>query len=113
MRWIWVFREQLNQCGMKRIAPAAGFAGMLARKELLLMTQKPENPLLTVSNVFFVLIVRVGGRHGRHPVNGSVIAALLPEEKMGEVIEKVIEWYNDRGKGKGRVRIGDILMNKC
>lgn len=58
------------------------------------------------------LIVRVGGRHGRHPVNGSVIAELLPEEKMGAVIEKVIEWYNDRGKGRGRVRIGDILMEK-
>lgn len=55
------------------------------------------------------LVVRVGGRHGRHPVCGSVIAAFLPEEKMGEVIEKVIAWYNDRGKGKGRVRIGDIL----
>jgi anaerobic sulfite reductase subunit C len=58
------------------------------------------------------LVVRVGGRHGRHPVNGSVIAVLLPEEKMGAVIEKGIEWYNDRGKGKGRVRIGDILMKK-
>ena len=45
-------------------------------------------------------------------MNGSVIAALLPEDKMGQVIEKVIEWYNDRGKGKGRVRIGDILMGK-
>lgn len=55
------------------------------------------------------LVVRVGGRHGRHPVNGSTIALLLPEEKMGEVIQKVIEWYNEKGKGKGRVRIGDIL----
>jgi dissimilatory sulfite reductase (desulfoviridin) alpha/beta subunit len=58
------------------------------------------------------LVVRVGGRHGRHPVNGSVIAEFLPEEKMGLVIEKVIEWYNSRGKGKGRVRIGDILREK-
>lgn len=58
------------------------------------------------------LVVRVGGRHGRHPVNGSVIAMLLPEDKMGQVIEKVIEWYNDRGKGKGRIRIGDILIEK-
>ncbi|MDI6784318.1 MAG: 4Fe-4S dicluster domain-containing protein [bacterium] len=58
------------------------------------------------------LVVRVGGRHGRHPMNGAVIAALLPEEKMGLVIEKVIEWYNVRGKGKGRVRIGDILREK-
>ncbi len=58
------------------------------------------------------LVVRVGGRHGRHPVNGSVIAVFLPEGKMGDVIEKIIEWYNDRGKGKGRVRIADILMEK-
>ena len=58
------------------------------------------------------LVVRVGGRHGRHPVNGSVIAILMPEEKMGEVIEKVIGWYNDRAKGKGRIRIGDVLREK-
>ena len=58
------------------------------------------------------LIVRVGGRHGRHPVCGSVIAVFLPEEKMGEVIEKVIAWYNDRAKGRGRIRIGDILREK-
>lgn len=58
------------------------------------------------------LVVRVGGRHGRHPVNGSLIAIFLSEAKMGEVIEKVIEWYNDRAKGRGRVRIGDILREK-
>ena len=58
------------------------------------------------------LVVRVGGRHGRHPVNGSVIAVFLPEETMGQVTEKVIAWYNDRGKGRGRVRIGDILREK-
>lgn len=58
------------------------------------------------------LVVRVGGKHGRHPICGSVIAILLPEEKVGDVIQGVIEWYNDRGKGKGRIRIGDILMEK-
>ena len=58
------------------------------------------------------LVVRIGGRHGRHPVNGSVIAVLLPEEKMGQVIQKVIAWYNERGKDRGRVRIGDILREK-
>lgn len=56
------------------------------------------------------LVVRVGGKHGRHPICGSVIAVLLPEEKVGDVIQRVIEWYNDRGQGKGRIRIGDILM---
>jgi len=58
------------------------------------------------------LIVRIGGRHGRHPMNGSVIAAFLPEDKMGSVVEKVIEWYNEAGKGRGRIRIGDILREK-
>jgi len=58
------------------------------------------------------LVVRIGGRHGRHPMNGAVIAVFLPEEKMGKVIEKVIEWYNKEGKDKGRVRIGDILRDK-
>ena len=55
------------------------------------------------------LVVRVGGRHGRHPMGGSVIAVFLPEDRVGPVIERVIEWYNDRGQGAGRVRIGDIL----
>ena len=45
-------------------------------------------------------------------MNGSAIAVLLPEDKIGQVIEHVIEWYNDKGKDKGRVRIGDILREK-
>ena len=58
------------------------------------------------------LVARVGGKHGRHPVCGSVIAAFLPEDKKGPVIEKVIESDTERGKGKGRVRIGEILREK-
>ena len=55
-------------------------------------------------------IVRVGGRHGRHPLNGSVIARFIPDDDVPRVIEGVLEWYNKNGEGKGRIRIGQLLM---
>lgn len=56
-------------------------------------------------------VVRVGGKHGRHPLNGAVIAVFLPETKLFDVIEKIIDWYHKYGQGKGRIRIGDILRS--
>lgn len=55
-------------------------------------------------------IVRVGGRHGRHPLNGSVIARFIPDDDIPRVIERVLEWYNKNGEGKGRTRIGQLLI---
>lgn len=55
-------------------------------------------------------VVRIGGRHGRHPLNGSVIAKFITDEEVPKVIEVVLEWYKKNGEGKGRVRIGEILM---
>ncbi|MBI4586408.1 MAG: sulfurtransferase TusA family protein [Planctomycetes bacterium] len=53
--------------------------------------------------------VRVGGRHGRHPHNGPVVARLIPDSMVPGVIRAVLDWYRENGKGKGRTRIGDLL----
>lgn len=55
-------------------------------------------------------VVRVGGKHGRHPSHGQVIAAFLPDEKVEEVIRAILAWYEENGKGKGRIRIGALLQ---
>lgn len=55
-------------------------------------------------------VVRIGGRHGRHPLKGSVIAKFVPDEDVPKVIEKVLQWYNKNGEGSGRVRLGTLLM---
>ncbi|MBE9531289.1 MAG: 4Fe-4S binding protein [Proteobacteria bacterium] len=48
-------------------------------------------------------LVRVGGKHGRHPFDGFEVAIFLPDEKVQEAIEKTIEWYKDRGKKWERI----------
>lgn len=53
--------------------------------------------------------VRCGGKHGRHPIHGQRIAEFLPDEKVNEVIEAVLAWYEENGSGKGRTRIGALL----
>ncbi|MBM4319563.1 MAG: hypothetical protein FJ125_06305, partial [Deltaproteobacteria bacterium] len=54
-------------------------------------------------------IVRVGGRHGRHPHNASVVAWLIPDALVLAVCRVVLDWYGQHGKGKGRTRIGELL----
>ncbi len=54
-------------------------------------------------------MVRIGGKHGRHPLNGQVAAAFVPDELVPEIIQKTLDWYKERAEGKGRVRIGDII----
>ena len=54
-------------------------------------------------------IVRVGGKHGVHPLNGSVIARLVSDSKVAPIIKKTLQWYNKEGTSKGKIRIGEIL----
>ncbi|MBW7997044.1 MAG: 4Fe-4S dicluster domain-containing protein [Candidatus Glassbacteria bacterium] len=54
-------------------------------------------------------IVRIGGRHGRHPHNGTVVARLISDEKVVSVIRTVLDWYGEHGKEHGRTRIGELL----
>ena len=56
--------------------------------------------------------VRVGGKWGRHPLVGSLFATFLPEEQVTEFIAAVLEWYLAAAEGRGRVRLGDIIIQK-
>lgn len=58
-------------------------------------------------------IVRVGGKHGRHPLTAQRIAQFLPDEKLHGLIEAVLRWYAAAAAGKGRTRIGALLVDPC
>lgn len=55
-------------------------------------------------------IVRVGGRHGRHPISGHKIAEFISDEDVPNFIEAVTKWYRENGAEYGRTRIGVILQ---
>ena len=57
-------------------------------------------------------LVRVGGKHGRHPFNGPVVAKFITDDEVSTVIEATIKWYRKNGDGKGRTRIGTILRER-
>ncbi|OHB94022.1 MAG: sulfite reductase [Planctomycetes bacterium RIFCSPHIGHO2_12_FULL_52_36] len=48
-------------------------------------------------------IVRVGGKHGRHPRQAEEVARFLPDEKVIPFIEKTIQWYKDNGRPRERI----------
>ncbi len=52
-------------------------------------------------------IVRIGGKHGRHPMESVEVCKFLPDELVPEAIKKTVEWYNANGK-RGE-RIGNTL----
>jgi dissimilatory sulfite reductase (desulfoviridin) alpha/beta subunit len=52
-------------------------------------------------------IVRIGGRHGRHPMEAVEVARFVPDALVAEVIRKTIEWYQANGR-RGE-RIGNTL----
>jgi dissimilatory sulfite reductase (desulfoviridin) alpha/beta subunit len=37
-------------------------------------------------------VVRVGGRHGRHPHNGTIVARLIPDAMVVPTIRTVLDW---------------------
>lgn len=55
-------------------------------------------------------VVRVGGRHGRHPITGHKIAEFISDEDAPEFIEIITKWYKENGKEYGRTRLGVILQ---
>lgn len=57
-------------------------------------------------------VIRVGGKHGRHPLTGSRIADFLPEDKVSTLITAVLEWYQTATAGQDRRRIGALLLEK-
>jgi len=56
-------------------------------------------------------MVRIGGRHGRHPMHAPVVAEFLPDAQVEGVIEAVLAWYEENGQGAGRKRIGQLLLD--
>lgn len=52
-------------------------------------------------------LVRVGGKHGRHPIHSYEIAQFTSDEECYPLIEKTLEWY--QANGEGRERIGAII----
>lgn len=56
--------------------------------------------------------VRIGGKWGRHPLVGTLFATFLAEDKVVEFIASVLEWYVAKAEGRGRVRLGDIIIQE-
>ena len=56
--------------------------------------------------------VRIGGKWGRYPLVGSLFATFLPEDRVTDFIASVLQWYVSKAEGRGRVRLGDILLQE-
>ncbi len=56
-------------------------------------------------------IVRVGGKHGRHPMLGRRIAEFISDEDAPGFIETTIRWYKENAEDLGRTRIGAVLQD--
>lgn len=52
-------------------------------------------------------IVRIGGKHGRHPMESREVCLFLPDEHVAEAIKMTVDWYNSNGK-RGE-RIGNTI----
>ena len=48
-------------------------------------------------------LVRVGGKHGRHPLYAYEIARFVSDEQCYPLIEKTMEWYQKNGQGRERI----------
>ncbi len=59
-------------------------------------------------------LVRVGGKHGRHPIYAYEIARFVSDGECFPVIEKTIEWYQANGEGRERIgaTIGRLGLDK-
>jgi dissimilatory sulfite reductase (desulfoviridin) alpha/beta subunit len=56
--------------------------------------------------------VRIGGKWGRSPLVGTLFATFLPEELVAEFVTAVLEWYRDKAAGRGRIRLGDLIIRE-
>ena len=52
-------------------------------------------------------LIRVGGKHGRHPIYSYEIAQFVSDKNCFSVIERTIVWY--QANAKGRERIGTTI----
>jgi anaerobic sulfite reductase subunit C len=56
--------------------------------------------------------VRIGGKWGRSPLVGTLFATFLPENRVVAFIAEVLAWYKERAEGRGRVRLGNIIIQE-
>jgi anaerobic sulfite reductase subunit C len=54
-------------------------------------------------------LVRIGGKGGHNPMLGTVFAIFLPANRVVEFIDDVLAWYQEKGAGTGRTRIGSLI----
>jgi dissimilatory sulfite reductase (desulfoviridin) alpha/beta subunit len=57
-------------------------------------------------------MVYAGGKWGRHPLVGTPVASFLPEELVIDFISEVLDWYKEKAEGKGRIRLGQIILDE-
>jgi len=50
-------------------------------------------------------LVRVGGKHGKHPLMAYEVAIFVGDDKVPELIRKTTEWYAGNGKKKERIGV--------
>lgn len=48
-------------------------------------------------------LVRVGGKHGRHPIHAYEIAQFASDKECLSLIERTMEWYQAHGRGRERI----------
>ena len=59
-------------------------------------------------------LVRVGGKHGKHPIYAYEIAQFISDEECFPLIERTMEWYQANGEGRERIgaTIGRLGLSK-
>ena len=57
-------------------------------------------------------LVRIGGKGGHNPILGTVFALFLPADRVVEFIDQVLVWYQEKGAGLGRTRVGSLIISE-
>lgn len=59
-------------------------------------------------------LVRVGGKHGRHPIYAYEIAQFAADDECFSLIDRTMEWYQANGQGRERIgaTIGRLGLSK-
>jgi anaerobic sulfite reductase subunit C len=57
-------------------------------------------------------LVRIGGKGGHDPMLGTMFAIFLPAEQVIEFLDEVLVWYQEKGAGLGRTRIGTVIRKE-
>lgn len=71
----------------------------------------PVNAMVTVRRGW---LIRVGGKHGKHPLLAYEIAQFASDEACFPIIEQTMAWYQANGQGRERIgaTIGRLGLDK-